>query len=511
MRSSLIRVSIVLVAGIAISDVCFSDEVQGDPAPAIQALIDRMDALEQRSDTLEMENARLRAQIAELKAQRQEPTVAADEVVAERSPASGEAPTAQPRAFPEIAPAVQRIGLGGQYRVNFYSVDSDLPGESDNQTAARLRLRQNVDIGFNEQFRTHVQFELQNTTDNVTTTDFRRGGKETNVSVRHAVMDYTVRSQGIFDGAVLQAGLLPLQDEFHQTQFSADWDYNPLAAAFIVPTGSGSLRLFAANLDEGSSESDADDDFVHYQADLSVALNDQAGITLTGTALNIADAVGGDSSWHYNYGIGGHVELGGAKINGFVLGASTQRGLLGNGDASGVAALLELTGAAGAGNYGLLVSHASGERDGTGFLMPMAFAQTFGYWGYTGILTVQGPTDTGFDFDGVNMSNNGYGLTSAQARYAFPINANLRGYLAAGWFGNTDAPSRNDRVGIDFLAMLTYRFNNVLALDLGADYARLEDSVSGYFQGVQGGAAFNQAQGVERDKFALFGRLQAEF
>lgn len=333
------------------------------------------------------------------------------------------ASTAKPRTFPEIAPAVQRIGLGGQYRVNFYSADNDLPGESDNQTAARLRLRQNVDIGFNEQFKNHVQFELQHTTDNVATTDFRRGGKVTNVSVRHAVMDYSVRSRGIFDGANLQAGLLPLQDEFHQTQFSSDWDYNPLAAAFIVPAGSGSLRLFAANLDEGSSESDADDDFVHYQADL----------------------------------------------------------------------------------------HASGEHDGTGFLMPMAFAQTFGYWGYTGILTVQGPTDTGFDFDGINMSNNGYGLTSAQARYAFPINANLRAYLAAGWFGNTDAPGRSDRVGIDFLAMLTYRFNDVLALDLGADYARLEDSVSGYFQGVQGGAAFNQAQGVERDKFALFGRLQAEF
>lgn len=401
--------------------------------------------------------------------------------------------------------------FGGQYRVNFYSADNDLPNGDDNQTAARLRLRQNVDIAFDEQFKTHVQFELQHTTDNVITTDVRRGGNETNVSVRHAVMDYTFRPDNAFNGTNAQVGLVPLQDYFHQTQFSADWDYNPLALSFIVPAGTGSLRLFAANLEEGS-EADADDDFVHYQADLTLPLNNATGITLTGTALNIADAVGSDSSWHYNFGIGGHTRLGGMQVNGFVLGSSTDTTLLGTGDADGFAALLELTGSVGPGDFGVLVSHASGEDDGTGFLMPMAFAETFGYWGYTGILTVQGFTDTGFDFDGVNMSNNGYGMTSVQARYGFPITSALNGYLAAGWFGNTDAAGRDDSVGVDLLAMTTYRFNPVFALDLGVAYAQLEDSVSGYFQGVQGGPpAFNQAQGDDRDKVALFGRIQAEF
>jgi hypothetical protein len=85
-----------------------------------------------------------------------------------------------------------------------------------------------------------------------------------------------------------------------------------------------------------------------------------------------------------------------------------------------------------AGEFGLVASYASGEDDGTGFLMPMAFAQSNGYWGYTGILTIQGPTDTGSDGDAVNMSNNGYGMSSIQARYSSPVTDALTAYFSAG-------------------------------------------------------------------------------
>jgi hypothetical protein len=404
------------------------------------------------------------------------------------------------------------VALGGQYRINAYSADNDLT--DDKQTAARLRLRQNVDITFNEQFRTHLQFELGHTTDNVGTTGGRRGGKSTTMSVRHAVLDYSFRSGNLFDGANLQAGLLPLQDDFRQTQFSADWNYNPLAAALLLPVGNHQLRLFAANLDEGLSETGGVGEFLHYQADYRLNFDDAGTLTFSGTLLDAPDAIGSGSSRHYNYGIGGSTRIGRFTLGGFVLGSHTDAALLDAGRrARGTAGLLELGTAAGSGEFGLLLSHASGRADGTGYLMPMAFAGTFGYWGYTGILTVQGPTDTGFDFDGINLSNNGHGLSSVQAKYAFPIAPALDGYLAAGWFGNTRAAGRSEQVGIDLLAMGTYRFNPVLALDFGASYAELEDSVSGYFRGVQtaGGAGFNQAVGQERTKWALFARLQAEF
>jgi hypothetical protein len=410
------------------------------------------------------------------------------------------------------------VNLGGQYRLNFYSTENDFihPAAIDNdkQTASRLRIRQNLDIEFDEQLKTHVQFELQHTSDNVSTTDRRRGGMSTKISVRHAVIDYTFQTDNSLSGSNARVGIVPLQDYFRQTQFSADWDYNPLAVSVIVPVGANSLRLFAANLEEGS-ESSARDDFVHYQGDMKIPISNEFEFVLSATALNIANAVDGGNGWHYNFGIGGRMDFdNGFVVNGSAIGSVSDQSLLGVGnDGRGVAVVGELTYSLSQGDFGILVSHASGEDDGSGFLMPMAFAGTFGYWGYTGILTVQGPTDTGFDSDGINVSNNGYGLTSVQAKYSFPITPALTGYVAAGWFGNTDAGDRDSAVGADLLAMGTYQFNKVLALDIGGAYAKLEDSVSGYFQGVQnpGGPAFNQARGEDRNKWAFFGRIQAEF
>ena len=229
-----------------------------------------------------------------------------------------------------------------------YSADSDVAGQG-RQTAARVRIRQNVDIKFDERFKTHFQMELGHTADNITTTS--GSDRQTNLNVRHAVLDYTTLS-----GVNLQAGIVPLSDYF------------------------GDTGCFPA----------------------------------TGTTTR------------------------------------------------------------------------------------SRFPRL--------------PTDTGFDGDSVNISNNGYGLSTIQAKYAFPVTADLTGYVAAGWFGNTKAPAgRSGDVGTDWLLMGTYRFNNYLVLDFGGAFAKLKDSLSGYGNGIVGGAAFNQGMGVSRNKNALFTRLQAEF
>ena len=178
------------------------------------------------------------------------------------------------------------LSFGGQYRINFYDADNDtntVVPDTDNQTAARVRIRQNIDLKFSEQFKTHLQLELQHTTDNVTRTASRRGGASTNVSVRHAVIDYTFNND-----TNLQAGLVPLHDYYHDTLFSSDWDYNPLAASVNVPLGPGVLRLFAANLEEGA-ENIENDDFVHYQADYSFPLSAGGQLNMSGTVLNLQD------------------------------------------------------------------------------------------------------------------------------------------------------------------------------------------------------------------------------
>ena len=417
--------------------------------------------------------------------------------------------TAAPQAVTRSGP---EVSFGGQYRINAYTVDNDVPGQGD-QTAARVRIRQNVDIKFDERFKTHFQAELGHTTDNITTTS--ASDRRTNLNVRHAVLDYTTLS-----GVNFQAGIVPLSDYFGDTLFSGDWDYNPVAVSVLAPIGAGKLRAFAGTLRETigpGGETVSKDDTTQYQLDYLLPLGSSTKINFGVSYVTLTPDVAApfrsaDSS---NYGVGVQFGLGrGLQLNGFVVGSSTDNQLLapGAGDGSGTAAKIELTGNAGSGKFGLLATYATGKSDGSGFLPVMALSRTNGYWGYTGILTIQGPTDTGFDGDSVNISNNGYGLSTVQAKYSFPITPDLTGYVAAGWFGNSKVRGgRSGDVGTDFLLMGTYRFNKYLALDFGGAFAKLKDSVSGYSNGIVGGAAFNQGVGVTRNKNALFTRLQAEF
>jgi hypothetical protein len=407
-----------------------------------------------------------------------------------------------------------KVKFGGQYRINFYSARNEknnVQGDHDDQRAARLRIRQNIDFIFSKNLRTHLQIELQHVSDNVTTTDLRLGNKSTSLSVRHAVITYVFN-----DNNLIQAGILPLHDYFHDTLFSSEWDYNPLAACIQLTTSKGGLRLFAADLKEGK-EDVAQDDFLHYQADYMISIK-KYHFVISGTALNIQEDPrwGKNDAWHYNWGFAYSFPLEkGWKINGFIAGSHTDKELIGtNKDANGIALLVELTGKIKHSKFGFLVSHATGDKDGRGFLSPMSFAKTFGYWGYTGILTVQGATDTGFDFDAVNISNNGLGLTTVQIKCEFPLTDKFSTYTAAGWFGNTNPPEgRNSMLGVDIIAMGKYKLTDLLSLDIGFAYAHLMDSISGYSQGIQhsGKIIFNQNPGQERDKFVTFGRLQVEF
>jgi len=413
------------------------------------------------------------------------------------------------------APAADfQVTLGGQYRINAYAADNDIAGE-ETQSAARLRLRQSLDLAFDDHFKTHLQVELGHTTDNLATTG--SSTRANRLEVRHAVLEYTFGN-----GIDAQAGIVPLGDRFQDTLFSSDWNYNPLALALTFPVGKGKLRAFAGKLSEGS-ETAAKDDFSHYQVDYVIPFGEGSRISLGGTALVMGSngttrdlgPTAITTGIHYNYALGGTFVVGRWTLNGLALGSRTQGRLLGTkDDGSGFAAKLELTGRAGAGSFGLLGTWALGASDGTGFQAPLAFTPAVGkgansYWGYTGILTVQGPTDTGFDGDSLNISNNGYGLASVQAKWASRAYGPLRGYVAAGWFGGSRAAGRSRSVGAEVMAIGTYRFGKALAFDAGAGYARLDDSVSGYHQGAAG--AFNQPPGAKRGKRALFARLQAEF
>ncbi|QJA06534.1 hypothetical protein FVE67_06875 [Thermosulfurimonas marina] len=463
----------------------FSLPLQAEEQPSLEEILSEIRALraelrekDRRIQALEEEVRRLRAQMAE-----------------KARPAEKEAATARV----EISPPVKRVTFGGQYRINSYSVHT----HRKNLNASRLRLRQNLDLVFSEAFRTHLQVELGHTPANITKTEER-------LRVRHAVLTWAPRRD-----LSLEAGLLPLSDRAAEMLYSADWDYNPLALTLSYRNPYwGNFRLFAAQLNEGD-EALAHDDFLHYELDWERPLS--PNLTLSAFALyaevaeNYANPAGGPSSHtrpHLNYGLGlsfkPYEDL---TLRAVLAGSFTDREILGTpNDASGWLLRLEAEKTFPWGSASLLFTHASGDSDGEGFLPIMALAGTYGYWGYTGILTVQGPTDTGFDDTAVNVSNNGYGLTTLQGRLRWRL-ADWAGLtLAAGWFGNTEAPGRDDLVGYDFLGMLTLRLHRYLTLDLGLDYAHLKDSVNGYES-----RDFNFAPGKEEDKLAAFSRLQAEF
>lgn len=471
------------------------------------ALLRRLEALEARSEALMRENAALKAEIAALKSalggqgrMREMPLAEGGTAAAAGQADAAAGKTKEPPSGNEAADLVlagRRIGLGGQYRVNGYVVDDDVGGLS--RAAARLRLRQNLDFDFGRGFATHLQFELSHTSDNVTTTS--ESSRGTNVDIRHAVLSR------VFPGAVVEVGILPLSDRFFDTQYSSDWDYNPLAVSVTAALGDGKLRVFAANLDEGQET--VADDFLHFGLDYRWAFPD--GWVNVGAQLVNAAAPDGRQQEHVTAGISASLTIAqDVTLSGFLAGSWTDRALLAsNRRARGFAGGLRLSGASG---WELFVTHATGRRDGTGFLPVMALARTYGYWGLTGLLTVQGPTDTGFDGDGVNISNNGFGLTSIQGRYQLDLASDWRLVLAAGWFGNSRTPrARSGELGVDLLAMASWRITDVLGLDIGLAYAHIRDGVSGYFQGVIGGTAFNGPAGVSRDKIAGFTRLQAEF
>jgi hypothetical protein len=166
--------------------------------------------------------------------------------------------------------------------------------------------------------------------------------------------------------------------------------------------------------------------------------------------------------------------------------------------------------------------YASGDADykdstkskASSFITPMSIAGTTGYWGYTGKLNIQGPTDTGVDTSFVNIDGGGYatdnqnignGLTTLQVNVAFPIMPKLEGYAAAGWYTHNKAASGFKKyIGSDLYAQAKYMMYENLSIEAGVDYAML---AKGHGDSVALGTA-NQAT---RTETLVFSRVQLEF
>lgn len=397
------------------------------------------------------------------------------------------------------------VSFGGQYRINSYTLmDKDGAG---NIAASRVRIRQNIDLKFSEEFSTHIQLNIGHITEGIgnhTANTTGTAAPGVTVGLRHAVMKYKFS-----DAAILVAGLVPLSDKFGDTLFSGDWDFNPLTYALVGNTSGLDYRVGAFTVAE-NGESDEKTGSVKTMNDIGGYLLDLGGdlgvakagvmglIIQTPTAAKDgydsnswigvrADGTVSSLKWHLS-GVGSSVNKNAPNV-----GTSD--------DATGIQVLAKVDGKAGNLGWGVLALNTTGENGAKkGFISPQTLYGGQGYWGKTGILNIQGPTDTGMDANMLRTDNGGLGLMTIQANVSSQLMDNLGGYLGAGWYqANKDNAAGSKDIGTDIYAQVKYSFpNSPLALEAGVDVASL-------------GKAAQNSGDKTRTATAVFTRLQAEF
>lgn len=419
--------------------------------------------------------------------------------------------------FAQTAPAVEHT-FHGQFRINSFlqdaSDETDFSATVGSQAnvGSRLRYRPTWDVEFDNGVKLHVQLNIGHIPENIS-----QSGP---VLLRHGIVSTPLP---FMEGWTLAGGLIPTSDRFGDTLFSGDWDFNPLAFALIGKAGSLDVRFGHGVASEGSF-TDTDDIDLWF-----LDIDSPMGFGISGYRFADYSSPGAfDKDTQYYLGVRYATEIGAAAVNGWVLYNTGERESLTAGadrDNDGWAASAQVKAPFGPAKVGLLVVYASGDEDyastvaGTdsdSFITPMSLYGGTGYWGYTGKLNVQGPTDTAIDQHMVNIdggsapwnsqTNLGMGMLTVQANAAFPlIEDTLDGYLGIGWYqGDDSIPGADDDIGWDIIAMGNYHFGAGLNFEFGVDYASLGD---GHFDSVDLGAGLEES----RDVVLVFSRFQLEY
>lgn len=409
--------------------------------------------------------------------------------------------------FADNAWAEPEFSYSGQFRINSYTDSRSDTGTfgDDSVSGARLRWRPVFNVKVSDTVSMHTQFNIGHINSNFFNARKDNGGDPA-FALRHAVLQAQ-----ILDNVTGVAGLVPLPDKFGDTLFSADWDFNPLAVAFIIGVGEGSsIRVATGKFYEGSemNSEGSKDDFDAYVLDFDsgpFGASVYYGVTQK-------DFSSGELALTI-YGARYNGDIGGIKVNAFVLGSIFDQKTA-DFKSNGYAAKLEAKIPVGEMTLGLLGIYGSGDgkfgqkgKTAGSFVTFMSLVGSHGYYGYTGKLNIQGATDTGID-DPVNIDGGSYsnvnlgrGLTTIQANLNIPVNGRFSAYLAAGWFQSSDAPSGFSKdIGTDLMAMGTLNLGESLNFQFGVDYAALGE-----------GSNMTVEKETSRNITTVFSRLQLEY
>ena len=405
----------------------------------------------------------------------------------------------------------------GQFRINSYyqdASDETIFGETTTQ-ASRFRFRPTWDATIDDTVKLHIQLNIGHITSNVANARRDNGG-EPAVAIRHGYISAPIPDR---EEWTLTAGLIPISDKFGDVLFSSDWDWNPLT---FMLTGTVSnnikVRIAHANVDEGGESAPADDvDQWVVDADTDM------GLGASYYRLNAVMDVNIGEETKQNYvGVRYNGNFNQFDVGGWALynWGTFREHFLPDVENKGFAVKGEAKTDLGKAKVGIMALYSTGD-DGTGsstefdaFITPETIVGTTGYWGYTGKLNVQGPTDTGIDCQAVNIDGADYcsgtgagsGITTVQANVALPlIEGRLDGYAAVGWFKANEVPiGQDDSIGTDIYGQVKYRFSEHMALEAGVDYVSLGE---GHPDNVDAGVS----PGQSRTMTLVFSRLQLEY
>lgn len=398
------------------------------------------------------------------------------------------------------------FALGVQYRVVYDA--SNLPGpggttadDTSGYDFVRQRVRLNLEAAPNESVGAFVQAEFRGGWGGSSPAASDPRGSAPTLNPFNRIADRGLRYTYVYwkpsRTQQLLAGILPVSDEFGDTLFSADWDWNAGGLAWLGGSDRSRWRLGALNMVNGVGSGDPD------------TISHDGTLILADFARRSQASQG---AWAFDWG--GHayallvqenLPLGGTKSVWFGPTVTLRKddfalrlfGILNTGDlGAGVLAsngtvvsgftdadAASYTGGAfraeleksfrGVQLRGQLV-HTTGDPDGevdNRFATPMALFGTSGYWAYTHILTANGPSDVN-DF-GVDIGNRGAGLSTAQVLGRIPIANRIGLDLAAGWFHASEPRNAGRDMGYEASGMLRINLAGPLNLDAGIAGAKL--------------------------------------
>jgi hypothetical protein len=436
--------------------------------------------------------------------------------------------------FAQTAPAeVLSSTFHGQFRINSYyedRSDENVFGDEDTVQGSRLRWRPTWDVEMENGVKMHLQFTIGHINSNNGLARFDNGGDPA-FALRHAYVLAPMPAVGGIEEWNVVGGLVPWDDKFGQTLFSSDWDFNPLAFALVGKVSNLDIRAAHFNAVEGDAS--IGDDVEGWVVDAETPwglgiswyyVNDGRDGS-SGIRSAVTGGTAGDVKQHY-LGARYARDFGTVGFDGFVVynsgeieeaGGPTGPDL----DNDGWLAKVQLKAPVGPAKVGLMGIFATGDgqdfgtRDSDSFITPMTVLGLTGYWGYTGKLNVQGPTDTRIDGDnlnvdgaggnGGNLANLGTGMVSIQANASLPLIPDvLDGYVGIGWYQQEDEKTgTDDDIGYDLIGMATYHFGSGMNWDFGVDFASLGEG----HHGSTSASLVNQ----DRDVVLLFSRFQLEY